>query len=95
MSIVPRAGENPGADGSEVYASMNCWLFDTSIFEACRQVPMSPRNELELPRAVQMGIDTMGMRFTAVRVSAAVLDLSTRSDIAEVQRRLSSVAVSL
>lgn len=95
VSIVPRAGDNPGADGSEVYASMNCWLFDAGIFEACRQVPMSPRNELELPRAVQMGIDTMGMRFTAVRLSAAVLDLSTRADIAEVQQRLSSVVVNL
>ncbi|MEO7397598.1 MAG: sugar phosphate nucleotidyltransferase [Ilumatobacteraceae bacterium] len=95
LSIMPRPGDDSRAEGDEIYASMNCWLFDSQIFDACRRVPLSPRNELELPRAVQLGIDTMGMRFTAVRVAAAVLDLSTQSDIAEVQRRLSDISITL
>ena len=94
VSIVPRAGDPPLAD-SEVYASMNCWLFDARIFNACRSVTMSPRNELELPRAVQLAIDTMGMKFKVVRLNAPVLDMSTRGDIACVEEKLRSVNVRL
>src|SRR6185503_18730192 len=36
--------------------SMNCWLFDARIFEACERVQPSRRGELELPDAVQLGI---------------------------------------
>ena len=92
LSIVPRAGER-SAEADEVYASMNCWLFDRLVFEACRRVDLSPRNELELPRAVQLGIDTMGMRFKVLKFDLPVLDLSTRSDISEVQQRLKGVNV--
>ena len=94
VSIVPRAGAPPAGDG-EVYASMNCWLFDTRIFDACRAVSMSPRNELELPRAVQLAIDTMGMKFTVVRLHLPVLDMSTRGDIASVEEKLRSINVRL
>jgi dTDP-glucose pyrophosphorylase len=93
ISIVPRAGD-PQTDG-EVYASMNCWLFDTRIFDACRNVTMSPRNELELPRAVQLAIDTMGMKFRVVRLHVPVLDMSTRGDIASVEQKLKSINVRL
>lgn len=72
----------------EIYASMNCWLFTPDIFDACRRVELSPRGELELPRAVQLAIDTMGMRFRAVRMRSPVLDMSTRGDIATVEKRL-------
>jgi dTDP-glucose pyrophosphorylase len=92
VSIVPRAGDPPVTDG-EVYASMNCWLFDTRIFDACRSVTMSPRNELELPRAVQLAIDTMGMKFRVVRLHVPVLDMSTRGDIASVEMKLKSINV--
>lgn len=92
VSIVPRPGS--AASGSrEVYASMNCWLFDSRIFEACRRVDPSPRNELELPRAVQLAIDTMGMRIKVLKFDLPVLDLSTRSDISGVQQRLRGVNV--
>jgi glucose-1-phosphate thymidylyltransferase len=89
ISITPRTGTIP-AEG-EVYASMNCWLFDSRIFDVCRSVPMSPRGELELPRAVQMAVDTMGMEFTVVRMNSPVLDMTTRGDIATVQKRLEGV----
>ena len=93
VRITPREGDVVSPNHSEVLSSMNCWLFDSSIFEACRRATMSPRNELELPRAVQLGIDTMGMRFRVVRIDLPVLDMSTRSDIAAVQERLSRLRV--
>ncbi|HMA22321.1 MAG TPA: nucleotidyltransferase family protein [Gemmatimonadaceae bacterium] len=95
VRIIPREDDVVSPNHSEVLSSMNCWLFDSSIFEACRKVTMSPRNELELPRAVQLGIDTMGMRFRVIRVELPVLDMSTRSDIAAVQERLSGLNVLL
>lgn len=82
-------------DGEDVYASLNCWLFTPEIFHACRDVPVSARGEFELPQAVQLGIDTLGMRFEAVRVRAPVLDLSSRSDVASVAERLRDVRVRL
>ena len=82
-------------DETDIYASMNCWLFTPQIFEACRRVPVSARGELELPQAVELGIREMGMRFQAVRVSEAVLDMSSRGDIASVVERLRGTQVSL
>ena len=75
--------------------SMNCWLLAPEIFEACRQVPLSARGELELPQAVQFAIAKQGLRFTVFRTDASVLDLSQRTDIAEVARRLRDVDVRL
>ncbi len=92
-SITPRRHASTPPTG-EVYASMNCWLFDSRIFDVCRAVPVSPRGEFELTRAVQMAVDSQGLKFTVVPVNAAVLDLSTRSDIASVKERLSATSVS-
>ena len=75
--------------------SMNCWLLTPGIFDACRDVPLSPRGELELPLAVQYAIDALGMRFTTVRTDAPVLDLSHREDIPVVAARLESIDVRL
>ena len=79
----------------ELFVSMNCWRFDARIFRACREVSRSDRDEFELPEAVQYGIDRLGMRFRAVPFHVGVLDLSHRSDIAEVARRLARVRVEL
>ena len=78
-----------------VYASMNCWLFTATIFRACREVPLSPRGELELPRAVQLAIDKYGEKFRVIRMNEAVLDMSSRGDIASVAARLTATDVSL
>lgn len=75
----------------DVPVSMNCWRFDASIFAACERIPPSPRGELELPNAVRYAVRTMGVRFRTIPVAAAVLDLSSREDIAEVERRLAHV----
>ena len=74
---------------------MNCFLFTRKIFEACREVPLSARGEYELPQAVHLAIKRGWMRFKVVKVSAAVLDLSTRADIAKVAEHLKGNEVRL
>ena len=95
-----RVVEKPDAEtlaqaGDDPWVSMNCWLIDASIFQACRDVPPSPRGELELPLAMQFAIEQYRARVTAVRVDAGVLDLSHRSDVAAVAERLRGVEVRL
>lgn len=87
------ATPTPAMEGSEILASLNCWSFTTDIFRACREVPRSARGEYELPQAVQLAIDRMGMRMQVIPLRAAVLDMSSRSDIASVAQRLASVRV--
>ncbi|HET7187991.1 MAG TPA: nucleotidyltransferase family protein [Gemmatimonadaceae bacterium] len=81
--------------GGEIYASLNCWSFTSDIFRACREVPPSARGELELPQAVQLAIDRLGMRMLVVPMRAAVLDMSSRGDIASVAARLQGTVVAL
>ncbi len=73
--------------------SMNLWRFPPAIFDACRNVPLSARGELELTSAVMMAIHC-GMRLRVERCEAGVLDLSQRTDIPEVVKRLANVQVS-
>jgi len=76
--------------GDAALLSMNCWRFDQRIFQACHDVPRSPRGEFELPQAVMLAVER-GVRFRAVPASGAVLDLSRRGDAAEISRRLATV----
>ena len=76
--------------GPGVRVSMNCWRFDTRIFEACRAVAPSPRGELELPAAVALARGS-GVGFKVVPVSGGVLDLSQRADAPDVARRLNGI----
>jgi glucose-1-phosphate thymidylyltransferase len=71
--------------------SMNCWRFDRQIFQACRDVPKSPRGEFELPEAVGVAI-RHGAKFKTFRAHGPVLDLSTRADAADVARRLANTS---
>ena len=75
--------------------SMNVWRFDHAIFRACRDVPPSPRGELELPLAVRYGVRVLGLRIQAISFAGGVLDLSSRADVASVAARLRDVAVRL
>jgi len=79
---------------SEKLVSMNCWRFRADIFQACREVPQSSRGEFELPQAVRLAIQK-GAKFKVAICRAGVLDLSRRSDIAEVAARLRNVEVRL
>jgi glucose-1-phosphate thymidylyltransferase len=81
------------AMGPAAPVSMNCWLLDAAVFEACRRVPPSPRGELELPHAVQWLVDERGARVTVLPVRAGVLDLSSRADVPAVAARLAGVMV--
>ena len=87
------AAPTPEMAGGEILASLNCWSFTPVIFRACREVQPSVRGELELPQAVQLAIDRMEMRMTVIPMRAAVLDMSSRSDIASVTERLATVTV--
>ena len=80
------------AFGPDPRVSMNCWVLDSRIFDACRTLPPSPRGELELPLAVQAAIDAGAMRVRSVPVEAPVLDLSSRADVAAVTAELAGVA---
>ncbi len=94
--IIEKPEEIPtGFCSEEVFISMNCWRFDAEVFAACRQVRRSVRGEFELPEAVQFGIDSLGMRIKAVPFHTGVLDLTQRSDIATVAKRLADVSVEL
>jgi glucose-1-phosphate thymidylyltransferase len=91
--IVEKPPPDVNANGrgtGEALVSMNCWRFDSRIFQACRDVPRSPRGELELPEAVDLAI-RRGVRFRALRMGGPVLDLSRRADAAEVARHLEGV----
>ncbi|MGH9200290.1 MAG: nucleotidyltransferase family protein [Vicinamibacterales bacterium] len=84
--------EKPGVDRLEVagpraLVSMNVWRFDERIFHACRTVARSARGELELPEAVGLAI-AQGVMFRAVIGRGAILDLSNRSDVAQVTAEL-------
>jgi dTDP-glucose pyrophosphorylase len=92
--------EKPGAtvtaanfDGGEL-VSMNCWRFGQDIFRFCREVPLSPRGEYELPIAVKAAIEH-GTKLKTAISQGGVLDLSRRSDIAAVTERLRNVKVYL
>lgn len=77
------------------WLSMNCWRFTPAIFEACRKIAPSPRNEFEVTDAVQHVIDVLGLAFHAVTVRAPVLDLTSRQDIATIKPFLSGIEVRL
>jgi glucose-1-phosphate thymidylyltransferase len=81
--------------GAHALISMNCWSFGPSIFEAARRIEPSPRGELEVTDAVRYAKARLGVRFAVVPVAAPVLDLSMRSDIPSVARRLEGMDVRL
>jgi dTDP-glucose pyrophosphorylase len=71
-----------------IYVSMNCWVFSPAIFRACKSIHLSARGELELTDAVQYAIEELKERFRVLPFQGAVLDMSSRSDIAIVAEKL-------
>jgi glucose-1-phosphate thymidylyltransferase len=80
--------EKPETVAPDSHVSMNAWLFDTSIFEACRRIGPSPRGEFEITAAVQYAIDELGQSFKVVRSDEGVVDLSNRTDIETARLRI-------
>ena len=78
----------------DVLISMNIWRFSPAIFEHCRAVERSSRGEYELPAAVSRAIEH-GIRFRVAQSCLGVLDLSQRSDVANVAERLRGLEVRL
>lgn len=75
-----------------VLLSINAWRFSSMIFSACRAISASPRGELELPDAVLHAIRHLGVDFEVLPTAAAVLDLTGREDIPELEARLREVS---
>ncbi len=80
--------------GNEVYLSMNCWRFTPNIFDACRKITPSPRDEYEVTDAAQYCIDHLGETFHVIKSDSPVLDLSSRQDVAPVTELLGGQEVS-
>ncbi len=72
------------------WVGMNVWAITPSLVSACRRVPKSARGEYELPEAVGLAI-AEGVMIRAIPMSAPVLDLSRRADIAAVVSRLEHI----
>ncbi len=86
-----RIVEKPNEVESGSFVSMNAWLFSPEIFGACRAIGPSPeRGEYEITAAVQFAIDSMGIKFAAVKTNEGVLDLSNRADIESAGRMLTA-----
>ncbi len=85
----PEAPDLRAADGRAL-VSMNAWRFDRRILAACDDVERSNRGEYELPAAVELAIER-GVRVKAIVARGPVLDLSWRTDIAQVSGRLSGI----
>ena len=72
-----------------VLVNMNCWRFSPAIFSACRAIEPSPRGEYELPDAVTYAMRRCQISFRILTTDTVVLDLSSRSDIEQVAKRIS------
>ena len=83
--------DDPLARRAERWVSMNLWSFTPVIFEACARVRPSPRGELEIQDAVNLAVRELGERFRVLRMRAAVLDLSSRADVAFVAAQLAGI----
>ena len=88
--IVEKPDVDRAPEGGRYGISMNCWRFDSRIFEACRDVPRSARGEQEIPEAVGLAV-SRGIRFRTFPARGPVLDLSRRADTTEVARRLAGL----
>ena len=83
--------DDPLARRAERWVSMNLWSFTPVIFEACARVRPSPRGELEIQDAVNLAVRELGERFRVLKMHAAVLDLSSRADVAFVAERMAGI----
>ena len=81
--------EKPEKVEKDSFISMNAWIFSSKIFEACRKINLSKRNEYELADAVNFAIQKLGEKFKAVYSNDGVLDLSSRADIPNLAEKLS------
>ncbi|MEQ1646344.1 MAG: nucleotidyltransferase family protein [Pyrinomonadaceae bacterium] len=82
--------EKPEAINAASFVSMNAWLLPTEIFQACRAIEPSIRDEYELTAAVQYAIDELWIEFAALETFESVIDLSNQADIQTAARILNA-----
>lgn len=87
-NYLERIIEKPDKIAENSYVSMNAWSFSPQIFEACKNIKPSVRNEFEITDAVQFAIENLGEKFKVVISNEGVLDLSSRMDIAGVIKKI-------
>ncbi len=80
--------EKPETTETEAFISMNAWHFSPKIFEACQNIHLSPRKEFELADAVNFAIRNRAEKFTVIFSNEGVLDLSSRSDVSKIAKKL-------
>ncbi len=79
------------AAGEHAMVSMNCFAFTPEVFDACRSIEPSPRGEYEIVDAVR----ALSSPVAVIPTAGAVLDLSRREDITDVEARLANTKVAL
>jgi glucose-1-phosphate thymidylyltransferase len=85
------SADDPLAQRTERWVSMNLWSFSPVIFEACARVRPSARGELEIQDAVTIAMRELGEPFHVVRMRSGVLDMSSRADVAFVASQLARI----
>ncbi|MGY5765803.1 sugar phosphate nucleotidyltransferase [Brachybacterium sp. DNPG3] len=93
-NIVEKPDEDTFRTLGDAPVSMNAWLFTASIFDACARIEPSVRGELELVDAVRLLLSE-GEDFEVVPAAVGVLDMSSRGDVAAVQRALTGIEATL
>lgn len=73
--------------GGDALVSVNLWKMGPAVFDACRDVPPSPRGERELPDAVLLAV-ARGTPFRVVEVAGHLFDLTTAADVPFASRAL-------
>lgn len=92
--IIEKPSEEELAAHPEPQVSMNCFMFEPSIFDACERIEPSPRGELEIQSAIRLLVSE-GTPMTVVPSTDGVLDMSGRGDIPSVVEALSSITPEL
>lgn len=77
------------AQGGRLWVNMNLYRFTPDIFDACRRIEPHPeRKELELTAAVALVAKEGRVPFRVMQSLGGVLDLTSRGDVAAVERLL-------
>lgn len=73
--------------GPEALVGVNLWKMVPAVFDACRDAPLSPRGERELPDAALLAV-ARGTPFRVVETSGRLFDLTTAADVPVATRAL-------
>lgn len=92
--IVEKPSPKVLAAHPQALISMNAWRFGPQIFQACESIPLSVREEYELPDAVRYLLEKQ-ISFVVYPTDEGVLDMSQKTDISSVRAALQNVSIKL